>query len=112
MATVKSFPVSLRLGLATSVFLGVCTWSCSGTEQLKLPCGITGVKLHMSEKALKRVRPAIQWDYDGGAYHEEIELCKPFLTRATYDFSWWHGLTRVYLSREWEVSDIHEIEPL
>jgi hypothetical protein len=104
--------VRLSLGLAAGLVLGACNWSCKAAEALPLPCGITGIRWHMSKEELKRVRPGVRWVASTSAYHETVDACQPFLARATYVFSWWRGLTRVDLYREWDVSSPADLDPL
>lgn len=91
---------------------GACRRLSAENPMLALPCGLADLRWHMGESELRRLRPDARWDSSSEMYHEEVEVCKPFLATASYKLASSRGLTAVYLSREWEVSDPAELDSI
>src|SRR5688572_17540541 len=89
------------------IWSGLALWTgCVVRDpELKLPCGLTGLRWGLSEAEFKTVRPRAVWNDSLEAYHEDIDTCLPFVEDAGYKFSrrrlWWRTtLESVSLGRE------------
>jgi hypothetical protein len=103
--------------LTTLIALSLCIGCAVKGDELKLPCGLTGLRWGLTEAELTSIRPGATWNNSIEAYGENLDTCLPFVTNATYRvschwYSWQKTLDSVWLGREIHYTTPEQVEAL
>ena len=103
--------------LSALIGLSLCIGCADKGDELKLPCGVAGLRWGITEAELVSIRPRATWNNSIEAYHENVDTCLPFVTDVTYRvsrhwYSWQKTLDSVWLGREIHYTSPEQVEAL